>query len=170
MSISLSDIPAAVADYIKNNVTVAVSAVKHSGSTVLQPHEKAAYTVTVTNNGSVGLTDLVFELSIAPASVAKLLARSNGLTASSFKHLDLSGGVIADGTEVDNMFLVPIPGIANFAAVDPRSSVTTPELQVQTKALGGATITCFIHATVDQATLFPAEQQGKKVTSDFTVQ
>jgi len=37
MSISLSDIPAAVADYIKNNVTVAVSAVKHSGSTVLQP-------------------------------------------------------------------------------------------------------------------------------------
>ena len=53
MTISLSDIPTAVADYIKDNVTVEVTEVKHGISTVLQPHEKGKFDVIVTNNGNV---------------------------------------------------------------------------------------------------------------------
>ena len=74
MSISLTDIPAAVADYIQSNVTVEVSEVKHGISTVLQPHEKGTFDVSVTNNGDVNLTDLVYELSVSPSSVAKLIS------------------------------------------------------------------------------------------------
>ena len=40
MTISLSDIPAAVADYIKSNVTVDVTEVKHGISSVLQPQRE----------------------------------------------------------------------------------------------------------------------------------
>src|SRR5262245_51316962 len=74
MSISLPDIPTAVSDYIKDNVTVEVTEVKHGISTVLQPHEKGKFDVVVTNNGTVRLTDLIYELSVSPESVAKLLS------------------------------------------------------------------------------------------------
>ena len=78
MSISLSDIPAAVADYIQSNVTVEVSEVKHGISTVLQPHEKGTFNVTVTNNGAVRLNDLVYELSVKPAEGQAHLAGGPG--------------------------------------------------------------------------------------------
>ena len=42
MSISLSDLPAAVANYVKDNVSVEVSEVRHGISALLQPHEKVA--------------------------------------------------------------------------------------------------------------------------------
>jgi uncharacterized repeat protein (TIGR01451 family) len=74
MSVNLSDLSAAVADYVERNVTVEVSEVKHGISTVPQPHEKGTFNVTVTNNGAVRLTDLVYELSVSPGSVAKLIS------------------------------------------------------------------------------------------------
>ena len=102
MSISLSDIPAAVADYIKNNVTVEVSDVKHGISTVLQPHEKGTFNVTVTNNGDVHLTDLVYELSVSPSSVAKLIS-PEGLVIFALDAID--GDPITNGDEVGKMFV-----------------------------------------------------------------
>ena len=48
--------------------------------------------------------------------------------------------------------------------------MTTPELQVKTQdTLGDATIKCTLHATVDQASLFPAEQEGSTVKRKLTV-
>ena|SRR5579872_1974006 len=44
MSIILGDVPAAVADYIEQNVTIEVSDVTHSTSSVLQPDEDATFT------------------------------------------------------------------------------------------------------------------------------
>ncbi len=47
---------------------------EHGISTVLQPNEKGKFDVVVTNNGSVRLTNLIYELSISPGAVAQLTA------------------------------------------------------------------------------------------------
>jgi len=166
MTISLSDIPAAVADYIRSSVTVEVSEVKHGISTVLQPHEKGTFNVTVTNNGNVHLTDLVYELSVSPSSVAQFIS-PEGIVI--FALDDINGDPIPNGKEVDKMFIQGIAA-ANFVSVDGGASVTTPDLQVKTQgSLGDATIKCTLHATVDQASLFPAEQEGSTAKRKLTV-
>ena len=167
MSISLTDIPAAVADYIQSNVTVEVSEVKHGISTVLQPHEKGTFNVSVTNNGDVNLTDLVYELSVSPSSVAKLIS-PEGLVIFALDGID--GNPIPNGNEVDKMFIRALSNEVDFGSVDGGASVTTPDLQVKTQGtLGDATIKCTLHATVDQASLFPAEQEGSTVKRKLTV-
>ena len=71
MSITLTDVSAAVADYIKQNVTAEVSNVTHGTSSVLQPDEEATFTVTLTNaTDGVRLINIVYDLSIHPSSAA----------------------------------------------------------------------------------------------------
>jgi hypothetical protein len=156
MSINLSDLPAAVADYVENNVTVEVSEVKHGISSVLQPHEKGRFNVTVTNNGAVRLTDLVYELSVSPGSVAKLISPEGVVFA-----LDGMGGrQIPVGVEVERLSLTGVEAVT-WTSVDGGASVTSPDFQVKAQAtLGNAIIRCTLHATVDQACLFRAEQKG----------
>lgn len=168
MPISLSDIPAAVADYIRNNVTVAVTEVRHGISTVLQPNERGKFDVIVTNNGSVRLTSIIYELSIVPDSVAKLVSPDETLMAAK-RGLDPTSPVIPNGEEVAKLFLFPVD-ILDFSSVDPGQSVTNAELQITTqRTLGDATIKCTIHATVDQASLFPVDQEGLVVKRTLTV-
>jgi len=166
MSISLSDLPAAVADYVKNNITVDVSEVKHGISSVLQPHEKGTFNVTVTNNGTVRLTDLIYELSVSPGSVAKLIS-PEGLVI--FALDGIGGNPIPNGNEVEKLFLSGLDAVT-WTSVDGGASVTTPDLQIKTQAtLGDATVKCILHATVDQASLFPAEQEGSTAKRKLTV-
>jgi hypothetical protein len=166
MSISLSDIPQAVADYVKNSVNVEVSEVKHGISNVLQPHEKGTFTVTVTNNGTVRLTDLVYELSVSPGSVAELISPEGTAI---FALDGIGGSPIPNGKEVDKLFLTAISAIS-WASVDGGASVTTTDLQVKTQStLGTATIKCILHANVDQASLFPTEQEGTAAKRTLTV-
>jgi hypothetical protein len=168
MTLSLSDIPAAVADYIQNNVTVTVTEVKHGISTVLQPNEKGKFDVTVTNNGAVRLTSIIYELSISPGDVAQFLSPS-GMLMGAREGLDPSSAVIPNGQETTRMFLFPLD-VLNFSSVDPGETVTNPELQVTTKHdLGDATIKCTIHATVDQDSLFPADQESSVAKRKLTV-
>ena len=73
MSIILSDVPAAVADYIEQNVTIEISDVVHSTSSVLQPDEEATFTVTLTNaTEGVRLINIVWDVSIHPPTAAYL--------------------------------------------------------------------------------------------------
>jgi hypothetical protein len=168
VTISLSDIPTAVADYIKDNVTVEVSEVKHGISTVLQPHERGKFDVVVTNNGSVRLTNLVYELSISPDDVAKLVSPA-GIVIVVRKSLDPDADVIQHGDEVAKMFVTP-DGAVTYASVDPGASVTFPELQVSTQeVLGDATIKCSIHAAVDQESLFPEDEESPVAKQTLTV-
>jgi hypothetical protein len=168
MDLSLSDIPAAVADYIKSSVTVTVTEVKHGISTVLQPNEKGKFDVVVTNNGSVRLTNLIYELSISPGDVAKLVSPS-GILMGAREDIDPSSEVIPNGTETTKMFLFPLEALT-FASVDPGETVTNPDLQVTTqRTLGDATIKCTIHATVDQDSLFPGDQEGTLAKRKLTV-
>jgi hypothetical protein len=167
-AITLSDIRNAVVDYVKNDVTVTVSEVKHGISTVLQPHEKGTFDVTVTNNGDVRLTNLVYELSVSPGSIAKLLSPNETLMPV-HKGLDTSSDIVTTGDEVTKMFLFPFD-ILDFGAVDAGETVVIHDLQVKTQAsLGTATITCKLHATVDQASLFPTNQAGKASKQDLEV-
>jgi hypothetical protein len=85
------------------------------------------------------------------------------------KSLDPSAASIPNGDEVTKMFLFPFDAL-EFSSVDPGRSVTNPELQVTTqKVLGDATIKCTIHATIDQASLFPADQESSLVKRTLTV-
>ena len=68
------------------------------------------------------------------------------------------------------MFIRALSNDVDFGSVDGGASVTTPDLQVKTQGtLGDATIKCTLHATVDQASLFPAEQEGSTVKRKLTV-
>ena len=166
MSISLSDLPTAVADYVKNNVTVEVSEVKHGISSVLQPHEKGTFNVTVTNKGNVRLTDLVYELSVSKPKVAKLISPAGFPT---FALDDIGGDPIGGGDETNRMFVGNSLAVG-WNTLEAGATVTSPDWEVKTQAeLGDATIKCVLHATVDQASLFPADQEGTPSTSKLTV-
>jgi hypothetical protein len=168
VTISLSDIPTAVADYIKDNVTVEVTEVKHGISTVLQPHEKGKFDVVVTNKGSVRLTNLVYELSISPDNVAKLVSPA-GIVIMVRESLDSDSDGIQHGDEVATMFVTPNDAVT-YASLDPNASVTFPELQVSTQEiLGDATIECSIHAAVDQESLFPEDEESSVAKQTLTV-
>ena len=108
-----------------------VTEVTHGISTVLQPHEKGKFDVVVTNNGSVRLTNLIYELSISPDDVAKLVS-PGGMLIVVRKRLDPDSDVIPNGDEATKMFVTP-NGAITYASVDPGESVTFPELQVSTK-------------------------------------
>src|SRR5215831_12315053 len=116
MSLSLSDIPAAVAEYITHNVTVEVTEVRHGISTVLQPNEKGKFDVIVKNNGSVRLTNIIYELSISPENVAKLVSLSGVLMAAR-TGLAPTSEEIPFGQEVTRMFLFPAD-VVDFSSVD----------------------------------------------------
>jgi hypothetical protein len=82
---------------------------------------------------------------------------------------DIGGSPIPNGNEVEKLFLTGIDALT-WTSVDGGASVTTPDLQVKTQAtLGDATIKCILHATVDQASLFPAEQEGTASKRKLTV-
>ena len=166
MAIRLSDLPAAVADYVMNNVRVSVGEVTYGTSRVLQPREKGTFNVTVTNTGAVRLTDLVYELSVAPSSIAKLVAPAGLVTVASDR---LGGDPIPNGSEVDRLFLSGL-GDVSWTSVDGGASTTTADLQVKTQEIvGDATIRCTLHASVDQSSLFQVEQAGSTATRTLTV-
>jgi hypothetical protein len=71
MSISLSDLPAAVAEYITNHVSVRVGEVKHGTSSVLRPHEKGTSDLEVTTQATLGeaIISCTLHARVDPASV-----------------------------------------------------------------------------------------------------
>ena len=87
MPIDLIDIPAAVADYLDNQVQTAISAVvpKRSGSGVLTPGQDGTFTVTATNAGTpdgVRLINVTFHVKISDDSIAQLIVPAGTVVAS----------------------------------------------------------------------------------------
>jgi hypothetical protein len=162
MSITLTDVPAAVADYVKQKVTVEVSEVMHGGSRVLEPDERAGFAVTLTNAADgIRLVNIVYDLRIDPDSVAKLLAFGSILRPSR-GGFDLSLPVLKEDDEVGRLVVWPFEA-TGLATLDPGQVIRFDDLSVQTKQLGEATVTCRIYATVDQSSLFPPDQPGSTV-------
>jgi hypothetical protein len=169
MGITLTDVPAAVADYIEQNVTVEVSEVTHGSSSVLQPHERAKFTVTLTNEAhGVRLVDIVYDLSIAPDTVARLHAFGSALMPSR-EGFDLSLPPLKEDQEVGRLVVWPNER-TGLATLEPGQVIKFDDFSVQTKKLGDATIKCRIYASVDQASLFPPDQPANTVKRTLKVQ
>jgi hypothetical protein len=169
MSITLTDVPAAVADYIRQNVTIEVSEVTHGKSSVLQPNERATFAITLVNaTDVVGLVDIVYDVSIHPDSVAVLRAFSPTLLPCR-KKFDLSLDPMNEGDENGRLVIWPAK-VSGYATLVPGGTITFGDFSVQTKDLGDATVKCHIYASVDQASLFPPDQPGSTVEQKLTVQ
>ena len=169
MSIILGDVPAAVADYIEQNVTIEVSDVTHSTSSVLQPDEEAAFTVTLTNaTEGVRLINIVWDVSVHPPSAAFLHPFGN-LTRPCRDEFDLSKPVLKEEDEPSRLVIWPI-NATGLATLEPGQVIKFDGLSLHTKELGDANLRCHIYASVDQASLFPADQPSSTVKRPFTVQ
>jgi hypothetical protein len=169
MSITLTDVPAAVADYVKQNVTVEVSDVTHGTSSVLQPDEEATFTVTLTNaTEGVRLINIVYDVSIHPASAA-YLHPFGSLTRPCRSEFDLGKPVLKEDDKPSRLVVWPMEA-TGLATLDPGQVIKFDDFSVHTKELGDATVKCHIYATVDQASLFPSDQPSSTVKRSFTVQ
>jgi hypothetical protein len=165
----LSDVPAAVADYIEQNVTIEVSDVVHSTSSVLQPDEDATFTITVTNAAEgVRLINLVWDVSVHPPSAA-YLHPFGSLTRPCRTEFDLSKPVLTEDDQPSRLVTWPING-SIFGALEPGQVLKFDDFSLHTKELGDATLRCHLYATVDQASLFPVDQPSSTVKHSFTVQ
>jgi hypothetical protein len=169
MSIILGDVPAAVADYIEQNVTIEVSDVTHSTSSVLQPDEDATFTVTLTNaTDGVRLIDIVWDVSVHPPAAA-YLHPFGSLTRPCRDEFDLSKPVLKEEDKPSRLVVWPIDA-TGLATLEPGQVIKFDGFSLRTKELGDATLRCHIYATVDQASLFPADQPSSTVKRPFTVQ
>jgi hypothetical protein len=169
MSIILSDVPAAVADYIEQNVTVEVSDVTHSTSSVLQPDEDATFTVTLTNaTEGVRLINIVWDVSVHPPSAA-FLHPFGSLTRPCRSEFDLSKPVLREDDTPSRLVVWPIDA-TGLATLEPGQVIKFDGFSLHTKELGDATLRCHVYATVDQDSLFPADQPSSTVKRPFKVQ
>jgi hypothetical protein len=169
MSITLTDVPAAVADYINQNVTVEVSDVTHGTSSVLQPDEEATFTVTLTNaTEGVRLINIVYDVSIHPASAAYFHPFGN-LVRPCRREFDLSKPVLKEDDTPSRLVVWPLEA-TGLATLDPGQVIKFDDFAIHTKELGDATVRCHIYATVDQASLFPSDQPSSTVERAFKVQ
>ena len=158
MTINLADIPAAVASYMNTKVTTVVDPVTaDSGS--LNPTEEGSFKVTVTNadapNG-VRLVDVVHHLTIAPSNFAKLKVHPSAAIATRAT-LDPGAPLLARSTFVEEMYATYLTGTLEVGE--------TRELTFEVKGLdeGNATITCHIHANIDENSLFPSGENSSTI-------
>ncbi len=165
MPIKLSDIPNAVADYMNAKVTTVVSRVTaDSGS--LNPEEEGTFTVTVTNAAApdgVRLTNVVHHLRISPAGTA-LLKVPGSAAILTREGLSQTSQQIPRNTFVDAMYVTHFFGILE---VGETLEVTFEVLGVDE---GNATITCDIHADIDQASLFPLGENSPGIERSIRVE
>ncbi|MGN6681419.1 MAG: hypothetical protein ACTHKL_26940 [Streptosporangiaceae bacterium] len=156
MPIDLIDIPAAVADYLDNQVKTAVSPVigNPSEKGVLTPGQNGTFTVTVTNRGmpdGVRLTNVTCHVKISDESIAQLIV-PDAVTAQSY---DTLAGItpLQPGSKRAAMFVrLPAGAMLDVGESQPL------QIEVHCRDQGDAKITCHVHADIDQSDLFPTSQ------------
>ena len=170
MSIILSDIPNAVADYLNTQVTSTVSEVTPAVSTSLQPLEDGFFEVTVTNaaapNG-VRVTDVKHHLKIPPIT-------PNGNTFRAKFHVpatpparattDPNGPLLAVGIQVAEMFLFPLDSVLEVGDFDRVSG-----LSIHSISVGDFEITCHIHGDILLDDLIPNGENNPTFRRDVTI-
>jgi hypothetical protein len=155
MPIDLIDIPAAVADYLDNQVKTTVSPVigKQPEKSDLTPGQNGTFTVTVTNRGmpdGVRLTNLTYHVKISDESIAQLIVPESVAEA-----FDTLAGTtpLQPGSQLAAMF-VRLPA---GTTLDVGESQLL-QIDVHCRDQGDAKITCHVHADIDQSDLFPHSQ------------
>lgn len=153
MAITLSDITAATAAYIDDEVVVTVDDITNR----LNPEEIGTYTVTVTNAAAptgVRLTDVVLHLTITPGEVALLKPPGSALLVPRATN-DANAPRLSTSDAVESMFIFFFDGDFALNKTLDVGEVLELELEYVAEARGNATITCHVHATVDVGDVFP---------------
>jgi len=156
MPIDLIDIPAAVADYLDNQVKTAVSPVidKQSGKGALTPGQNGTFTVTVTNIGmpdGVRLTNVTIHLKISDESIAQLIVPEDA-AGQAYDTLAATTP-LQSGSKRAAMFIrLPAGTTIDVGESQPL------QIDLHCRDLGDAKITSHVHADIDQSDLFPTSQ------------
>jgi hypothetical protein len=157
MPIALSDIPQSVGDYLKQHVTTTASAITPTkpNQDVLTPGEDGSTTITVTNAAApdgIRLIDLVYHVKISDDSVAFLIPALSVIVHSSH---DLAGNdpIKADEKPTEMFVRSDIN-----TTLDPGATSTPINISVHCKNQGEASLTCHVHADIDQSELFPTSR------------
>jgi len=166
MTFILNDLPASVAEYIRDNVTVEVTRPKTGTSSSLQPGDTADFTVNLTNKGAVRLLNVKyhFQTPIAASTVVQykvpLSSLANGYRAD-------FGEPFLHGVDSETLLVEPLLN----STLDPNGGTLSFNGTIDMHKKGGdLVISCHIHADVDQASLFPTQQKGNDDDSPkFTI-
>lgn len=163
MPITLTDIPAAIDDYLQTEVTTTISPVTPTDSSqdVLTPGQQGQVTVTVTNSDAakgLRLLDPVYYFEVDDGKVLKLVARSGGLAWVSYGDKALTER-LDDEAEVNELWLVAV--IENVIDAGEAASAT---LNVNCKDQGSTKVVSRFSAKIDQDSLFPSGRTNKHST------
>ncbi len=159
MSIVLTDIPAAIRDYLDKEVTVEITKV----TTHLEPFEEGTFTVTVTNaSGAAGvqLTGLAFHVTVSDPTIIDILAFDDAAGLHTTReNANPNSAVVKNGDPAPNGEMCVFLNSATASVLEV-GETTQLELDYRAKKAGDTSIKCHIHGTVDQASLFPTNQAG----------
>ncbi|MGI9597493.1 MAG: hypothetical protein ACR2QK_15115 [Acidimicrobiales bacterium] len=157
MPIDLADVPAAVADYLETQVAITISKIKPRLGRNFGTGEEATCTLTVTNEGAAKLINVVYHLAISRPAVAKLEVPSSVIYVYRAT-TDKNDPQLSGGTLVGEMVIFPRESDEVSESYDnilePGENQTF-DLVLQGVNEGDAELTCHIHGTVDQGSLFP---------------
>ncbi len=156
MSVELSDIAAAVVNYLDTNVVTTVSAITPTKpeQDVLTPGQDGSFSVAVTNASApegVKLINVRYHLKITDDSVARFVP-PGGLVLAAFETLTTTSP-IEDGKPRGEMFVENV--LDNHLDVGGSDTIN---LDLHCLKQGDAKVTAHIHADVDESDLFPTSQ------------
>lgn len=160
MTINLEDIRTAVMNYVDANVTITMNNLITAGSTI-NPGEGFSIRLSAANadaaNGGVPLKNIVWWVAVQDDSVAKLIVPDEPYVARS--GLSRSLTPLTPGSQVSEMYIFP-RAVDNYLGIGDTDSLTL-NCKAGAGSTGGA---CFvysrIYATVDDAWLFPKDQDS----------
>jgi hypothetical protein len=164
MPINLSDIPNAVTEYLRNQVTTVVNRVEPDVTGELQPGEDGTFSVAATNAAAplgVRVVDIRYHLRFNTPGVAKFHVPSTPPARATSNSND---PVLVPFTQVDEMFLFPADTALLVGETDAVRALT-----IHGVAVGDATIKCHIHGSILEEDLFPKASAGRDGERAFTV-
>ena len=170
MTITISDIPNAVADYLNTQVTSTVSTVTPDVSSSLQPGEDGTFSVTVVNASAptgVRLTDVKHHLTIPPTTPIGNTFRAKfhvPATPPARATTNPNDPVLAVGIQVAEMFLFPLDPVLEIGDTD-----TVSGLEIHALSVGDFEITCHIHGDMLVEDLIPNGENNRTARRTVTI-
>jgi hypothetical protein len=168
MTISLTDLPVAVKNYLDTKVTINVD-IRPKTGTVINVDEDFSFDISAQNAGSpngIALKNVAYFIQVTDPTKAKLYVPDRpGVTARSIPHLPMRISTpLTPGTLVDGMCISSTaqegytvmwvkPDIQNYLAVGDKDTIK--DLSGKALATGAFAIKCWITADIDLDYLFP---------------
>lgn len=166
MTLALTDIPAAVEDYLRDSVTIDLGPVtpKDPAQDILTPGQAATTRLTVTNGDSatgIRLTNVLYHVTVNDPTVLPLLAPGQ-LIVFAFADRDKTKPIAHD-TQVGDMYVEN----SIETSLDAGQTSTALNLSLQCLKQGDVTVTVRVVADIDTDDLFrTAHSKGRQRTAE----